>query len=199
MKYIANIVTQSNKYKFNRLINICREYKDITPDIPTLIVGKDIAKNVDGEKLNYLIRKIDENTFWTFHITEKRSANETDIENFKKIILNNLKKNIKYHFLNVLTYSRFKMKRFITFLNNDCNKFYFFTDKMLYIAYNNEVLGISLDDCEYLGISKRKIYNKIKERFENVITMNNFMTVDEKLFFNNDEILLAAMFCYVNS
>jgi hypothetical protein len=70
---------------------------------------------------------------------------------------------------------------------------------MLYIAYGDDVIGISLDDCEYIGVRKRKVYDVIKKHFGNVNTTGSFLTENEREFFGNDDILIAAMFCYVNS
>lgn len=200
MRYIANILTNSKSYAFNDFIHVCKEENDIIKGIPTLVVGVNNAKEVfSGYNLNYIERKIDENTFWTFNVTEKRSENERDVEEFKQYIVKVLKDKIEYSFFNILTCSRKKFKNFLIFLKNNKEKFYFFTTKMLYIAYDDTVIGISLDDCEYLGVEKKKVYNKILNFSKNVITENKFLTMEEKLFFNNDNILMAALFCYANS
>lgn len=199
MKYIANIVTKSNSYKFNDFINICRDKSEIIVGLPTLIVGIENAKEISGNNLNFIERQIDKNTFWTFNVVEKRSDNERDVENFKKSLIKTLKSNIKYNFFNVLTCSRGKFKKFINFLRKDTNKCFFFTDKMLYIGYDNNIIGISLLDCEYIGVNMGKIYKKICSLTQNVMIEDRFLTLDERMFFNNDSILLAAMFCYARS
>jgi hypothetical protein len=50
MKYIANVITKSDKYKFNDLIKICSEYSNTEKNIPTLIVGIENAKKYVFEK-----------------------------------------------------------------------------------------------------------------------------------------------------
>lgn len=200
MRYIANIITNSNTYKFSSLININCSINDIDKSIPTLIVGIDNIKTFfKKEKINYLFRQIDETTSWTYSKIEDRSKNEEDVEVFKKKLLKNLKNKIVYNYVNVLTLSKRKMFCFLRFLKNDIVKYFYFTDKMLYISYEDTVLGISLDDCEYMGFTKEKIKNKVLKNFKNIASHSRYWSNDEKIFFQNDEILLSAMFCYVNS
>lgn len=199
MRYIGNIISKSEKYRFNRFINV-GEHIEIDGGTPTIVVGIHNAERIIGkENMNYINRVSDENLFWTFATIEKRSENEKDIERFKKIIIQNLKKRIKYNFFNVLTCSKTKFRGFLNFLQNKIPKFFYFTDKMLYISYEDKVMGISLNDCEYVGVTKKKIYDRIYKSFHNVTDENHFLTEEEKTFFENNNILIAAMFCYAKS
>ena len=199
MRYICNIISKAEKYKFNRFINLTTKMENIDKTIPTLAISITNDEKLFGGKLDYINRFDGVNSYWTFATTEKRSENERDIEKFKKLIVKTLKKRIKYQFFNILTCTRTRFKKFINFLNNDIKKVFYFTNKMLYIAYGDDVIGISLDDSEYIGIRKRKIYDVVKKNFEYVICSGSFLTDDEKDFFGNDDILIAAMFCYANS
>ena len=199
MRYICNIISKAEKYKFNRFINLTTKMENIDKTIPTLAISITNAEKLFGGKLDYINRFDGVNSYWTFATTEKRSENERDIEKFKKLIVKTLKKRIKYQFFNILTCTRTRFKKFINFLNNDIKKVFYFTNKMLYIAYGDDVIGISLDDSEYIGVRKRKIYDVVKKNFEYVICSGSFLTDDEKDFFGNDDILIAAMFCYANS
>jgi hypothetical protein len=206
MKYIANVITKSDKYKFNDLIKICSEYSNTEKNIPTLIVGIENAKKYVFEKygsdktINYLFRQIDNNTFWTFSTMEKRSENEYDVDKFKKNVINELKKNISYTFLNILTFSRDRLKVFLNFLENRIYDIcYYVTDRMLYISFDNKVCGISFDDCEYIGVKKEKIIRKIKKNTHNIISETKFLNEEQKKFFQNDDILIAAMFSYART
>lgn len=199
MRYIGNIISKSDKYKFNRFINVTENF-DVNMGVPTLIVGVPNTERIVGkERMDYIDRKCGDNLFWTFATTEKRSDNERDVEKFKKLIINTLKSRIGYQFFNVLTCTNNRFRKFLRFLENDIKKYYYFTSKMLYIAYDETVIGISLEDCEYVGVGKRKIYEKLKKHNKKIIFENNFLTEEEKTFFNDDDILIAAMFCYANS
>ena len=199
MRYIANIVTKSDKYKFNDFIKICRDKHDLLPQIPTLVVGIEQINEFLDEKPDYLFRQVDENTFWTFSTMENRSKNEEDVEKFKKLIVKELKKKVKYTFLNVLTFSLSRFKTFLTLLNESKHFCYYVTEKMLYIAFDDIVWGIAFDDCEYIGIKKEKIIKKIHKITNNITSERRFLSEDDKLFFQNDDILLAAMFSYARS
>ena len=203
MKYIANIVTKSETYKFNNFINICNNKDEINFEIPTLIVGIDNANSIKEVfsvgRLDYINRKMKENVFWTFSTMEKRSENERDVENFKKYIIKTLKNRVDYRFLNILTFSMSRMKTFLKYLLNGTDRCYYVTEKMLYISFDDNVWGVSLDDCEYIGVKKEKIINKIKKVTDNIILDKRFLTENDKNFFQNDDILMAAMFSYARS
>ena len=199
MKYIANIISKSKKYKFNDLFNVTTNVKEIDSSVPTLIVGTELANTFAGEKLNYYNRQINENTFWTYTTMEKRSSNEEDVKKFNNIVLKNFKNNIKYTYISIISSSRQRIRRLIEFLNNNPNTSFLFSDTMLYISFENNVMGISLDECEYLGINKKKLAQKILKKFKNVASFKTIEGKIDKDFVKNDDILISAMFCYLNS
>lgn len=198
MKYIANVISKSKKYKFNEFINVTNSYKDIDHSVPTLIVGTEMVKSIFGNDISYIDRKIDENTFWTYSVTEKRSVNEEDIEKFKNFVLKSLKKNIIYDYINVLTVENTNIEDIFKSLEKKTNVFYLFTDKMMYFSYGDVVRGISLESCEYIGWKKEDVIKKITSFTKNVTSINRLPSEIDKNFFKNDEILLTAMFCYLN-
>lgn len=198
MRYIANVISKSKKYRFNSFINVTNSYKDIDHSVPTLIVGTEMVKSIFGSNVNYIDRKIDENTYWTFSTVEKRSSNEEDVEKFKTNVVKTLKKQITYKYIDITSYDFMNFDEFVdSFLKKE-DSFYFFTDKMLYISNINEVKGISLDFCEYLGWKKSDIINKVVENTKNVSSIHRLPQEIDKNFFKNDDILLSAMFCYLN-
>ena len=198
MRYIANVISKSKKYKFNDFINVTNSYEDIDVSVPTLVVGTEIVKSIFGENISYVDRKIDENTYWTFSVTEKRTANEDDIEKFKKLVIKKLRKKISYKYIDIGQYDLMDIDEFADAFLKNKDSFYLFTDKMLYISNIDDVQGISLDFCEYLGLSKNVIINKVVENTKNVASIYRLSQKIDKNFFANDEILLSAMFCYLN-
>jgi hypothetical protein len=199
MKYIANIVTKSKKYKFNDFINVVESLEDADTSVPTIVVGTELAKSCFGDNLNHIVRKIDENMFWTYSVTEKRTANENDIENFKKYIIKNLKKKIDYRFFNVLTIGKCSVvRKMFRIMMKHPDTSIFFTDRMFYISYDNTVIGVSIDECEYLGIRKEKIIRKLQRYFKNITSIEHLSQKLDINFFENNDILLSAMFCYLN-
>lgn len=199
MKYIANIVTTSKKYKFNNFINIVRTLDEADTTVPTLVVGTELAKSCFGQNINHIIRQIDENTSWTYLVTENRTVNEKDVENFKTDIVRKLQKTIEYRYFNVLTMGYYSVvKKMFRIMLKHPDTSILFTDKMFYISYDNIVIGVSLDECEYIGVKKEKIVLKLRKFFKNITSLEHFSQKIDVNFFKNNEILLSAMFCYLN-
>ena len=74
-------------------------------------------------------------------------------------------------------------KRFIKYLSNQSRKVvYNERNKFLYIYNENKhtVIGLSLDLCEYIGIKKAKVLNKLKNN-ENIIIFNGISFLNRKL------------------
>ena len=82
---IGNVITDE-KVKLDKKFNISNSLDDIIDTIPTLIIGLDNAKKLNT-KLNYLDRKIDDNTFWTFNKKEKRVLFEEDLFYFYALVI----------------------------------------------------------------------------------------------------------------
>lgn len=199
MRYIANVISKSKNYKFVPWINVSCTMDGINRSVPTLIVGTDLAKTYLGSKINFINRKVDEKTFWTYKVTEKRSSNEIDVNKFKDAVVSTLKKKIKFTNFNVLTRSISDVKRFLSFLKNNSGVCYVISDKNLYISYNDNVVGVSFDEIEYIGIKKDKILRKLSLTNNKKTMLSTFCKEFDSEFFKNDEILLSAMFCYLNS
>jgi tetrahydromethanopterin S-methyltransferase subunit G len=87
---IGNILID-NKLKVDDNFNVVDSFDELIEGIPTLIIGLDNANKLN-KKLNYVDRKIDNNTFWTFSKSEKRMLFEDDIfyfiENSYKSLIN---------------------------------------------------------------------------------------------------------------
>lgn len=198
MKYIANIISKSKTYKFVPWINVTTTTNNIDTTVPTLIVGTDMAKTYIGEELNYINRKVNDNLFWTYKVTEKRSTNESDINMFKDVVLSSLKKRIKFSNFNVIGCNIAKVKELLTLIKETEDICFIVGNKNLYISYNDNVIGVSFDELEYIGISKKKLLTKVS-KFENKISLVNFEKDFNSDFFKKDEILLSAMFCYLKS
>ena len=198
MRYIANVVSKSKKYKFNDFINVTNSYNDIDHSVPTLIVGTEMVKSIFSGDVSYIDRKIDKNISWTFSTVEKRASNEEDIEKFKENIIKTLKKRINYKYIDVNSYDFMSFDEFVDEFLKNKETFYFFTDKMLYLSDIDEVKGISLEFCEYLGWKKDDIVKKVVENTKNVTSIHRLPMEIDKNFFKNDDILISAMFCYLN-
>lgn len=174
MGIIGYIVTKNKIENVLTCIKVVSSYRSIEDKSkPILIIGLEEAKK-HASSFSILEKKIGENMFWTFGKREKRNDYEKDIEKFQDYVLKCTLNNIKYYYLNVLTIKRHKIKKLIEIVNNSDEKTFYVDRKMIYMYYNNYVLGLSIDILEYLGIKKNKILSLIKKNEKNKIFFNDF-------------------------
>jgi len=136
---------------------------------PTLLVGWENAKKHSGYT-SILNKKLDENLYWTFSKTESRYDFEKDIYNFYNIIYNNILNNIKYIYINIFKIKYNKLKKILYYiLYSDKDKNIYINNNMIYIPFEDSVIGVSLNVLEYCGIKSSKVIEKIKSNPRNRI------------------------------
>lgn len=192
---IGRIITNDKKLRvldFVEKVNVIAKYDD---KIPTLIIGKDIAEELYGkENIKVLNKQINDYTYWTFSKSERRVEFEKDLEKFNMMLFNKLSKSIKYHFFDVITAPLSSIKSFISFLKNDAPKTCYITKQHIYISHKKWVFGVSLDTLIYLGISKDKIINKIKQiKSIRLITEEHYFSTEMNKYIKGNKILLAYL------
>ena len=82
--YVGNIVTTSKIDNEN--FKICRKLDTIDSNLPTLIIGWENTKELLGDKVSILHKKIDDNTFWTFSAKERLVDYEKDLKNVYVVV-----------------------------------------------------------------------------------------------------------------
>ena len=166
--FFGRIITRSKRIEANELIDVTNDITSIDPSIPTLVVGKQLAVEMFGaDKVKVLNKNIDKNISWTFLKTERRSDFEKDISNFKNDVMRRITKSVKYYYVDVITSSAYKMMRFVRMLADGRTKTVFIRNNNMYIYVDKWVFGVSLDDIEYIGIDRNKVFSFIK-RLRNV-------------------------------
>lgn len=166
--FFGRIITRSKRIEANELIDVTSDITSIDQSIPTLVVGKQLAVEMFGaDKVKVLNKNIDKNISWTFLKTERRSDFEKDISNFKNDVMRRITKSVKYYYVDVITSSAYKMMRFVRMLADGSPKTVFIRNNNMYIYVDKWVFGVSLDDIEYIGINRNKVFSFIK-RLRNV-------------------------------
>lgn len=166
--FFGRIITRSKRIEANELIDVTSDITSIDPSIPTLVVGKQLAVEMFGaDKVKVLNKNIDKNISWTFLKTERRIDFEKDISNFKNDVMRRITKSVKYYYVDVITSSAYKMMRFVRMLADGSPKTVFVRNNNMYIYVDKWVFGLSLDDIEYVGINRDKVFSFIK-RLRNV-------------------------------
>ena len=128
---------------------------------PILIVGWELAKKQEGYT-SVLDRHIGDNIYWTFSRTESRMDFESDLEKFYNIIYDNKLNKINYYYINIFKLKYNKIKKIYNILFSKDLLNIYISNNMIYIPYNNNVFGISLNVLEYIGIKRNKVINKIR-------------------------------------
>ena len=202
--YIARIFCKNksvfeNIEKYIEVIEFTEDVK-ITDEIPTLIVSKKWAEKLYGkENIKVMDKTICKNISWTYSKMENRLQFEKDIKHFRDHILKNLFENIHYTNFSIFIESLHRIKDFIRFLHNDIKKYIFIENDQLYIyAINNKansVVGLSLSDCEYIGINKKKILAILNNNSSNVLfTRNNIIDYKLKEINYEKKYILAYLY-----
>ena len=196
--YLGRIITKSKNLK--TLDFICKkdEYSE-DYSLPTLVIGKENAKKVFGDSLSFIDRSPDEMLSWTFMKTENRQNFETDLENFNKKIINRIKENFEYYSFDLLCAKYSAIKRLIKALKVGSQlRFIYVSDKQIYIYLNNgkkTVVGVSLQEIEYLGIKPEKAIEYLR-KLPNIVFIKdeNFLNHETKNYFSNISIFIPYLY-----
>ena len=152
---IGNIVT-SNDLKVDENFNVVDSLDNIIEGIPTLLVGIDNAKK-KSDKLNYIERQLDDNTFWTFTKKEKRVLFEEDLFYFIENSYKHLTEKINYVFVDAILFDNTKMKGIFDEISKNDNNITFITNEMVYIYCCNKIFGIDLKQINHCNINTKNI------------------------------------------
>ena len=130
--------------------------------------------------------------------TENRQNFENDLENFNKRIINRIKSGFHYSSFDLICASRFAIKKLIGYFNSNIKKFIYVTDKQIY-AYANHgrknVIGLSLDEIRYLGVSPEKVIERLRKNPNCVvIDDDSFLNHETKAFFPNISIYIPYLY-----
>lgn len=191
---IGNILTTDEiSFKEFKTINNLNEKDN---NLPTLIVGWELTKDiVDGDKVSILRKKIDDTLYWTFNEKERKVDYEIDILNFKEICLNQIEEQINYIYIDVLHDSKRKIKKILKkIMSLNYVVSYYNNNNMLYIFSENLVFGVDLNICEFIGLSKDKIIDKVNTLSDVTLQQNEIFNKCKDLIKNNREKIIPYIY-----
>ena len=161
MQYIGRIITKSKLTPKYELVLVTDKYEE-SESLPTIIVGKELAKSILGENFSLLDRRITPTLSWTFSEMEHRLFFEKDLDVFYTNLFGNLLETTKYRFINIYRTPLKTIKCIIAYLLNHKLPIYvYISNNNVYFTVKNEVRAFSLVDCEFLGINREKILKKL--------------------------------------
>jgi len=170
---VANIVT-NNQLKINNDFNVIDSLDKIIENLPTLIIGWDIVKEINPNA-DYFNRKLSDDIFWTFYITEQRDLYEEDLYNFKTHSYKNLLLEIKYEYLDFILLTNTEILDKFKEIKLKNNKVLFHINEMVYIYADDVIYGINLDIIKYVNRDVNKLFIYLKS------FINDFLTSEEIL------------------
>ena len=177
MKTLGYIVTDRKLKDIDGFVEQVNDISLADTTKPILVVGWKNAKNYDGYT-SILEKQLGENIYWTFSKSESRSDFEEDLQNFYNIIYNNILKNINYYYINIFKLKYSKIKKLYNILFSKENKSIYISSGMVYIPYEDKIIGLSLSVLEYCGIKAEKVLRRIKSN-----PNNNVFEDDNKFVF----------------
>ena len=196
MFYLGRIITNSKTVDTLDYVEKTNSVAKIDYETPTLIVGKDLAISIFGkENIKVRNKEIKKGIFWTYTKLEKRSEYEKDILKFNKLILSKINETVNYVFFDIINAPYSRIKKFLNFIDSKELKTIFISHGVIYIYYNKNVFGISLDNLEYIGINREKIINRLKANPLNFIIFNQkFLSETSKRIINGNRILVPYLY-----
>jgi hypothetical protein len=157
---IGNILID-NKLKVDDNFNVVDSFDELIEGIPTLIIGLDNANKLN-KKLNYVDRKIDNNTFWTFSKSEKRMLFEDDIFYFIENSYKSLINSVEYIFIDYMLSSKEKINKVNEKIIKNKNNHSFLIKDMMYVYCDKHIFGFDLRQISYIDKDKNTFISKIK-------------------------------------
>ena len=184
---IGNVVCERH-IKIDKNFNLIKSTNEIIEGLPTLIVGLNNAKSFT-DKISYLDRKINTNTFWTFTRLEKRDLFEEDLFYFIKFSYDELLKSANFKFIDLILSDSDKINKVFNNIKSSDRVITFSYENMVYVHINYMIYGFDLRQVDYIGKSKNIFIDKIKD-------MSDVFLSDEKILIEykkelsilNDEI-----------
>lgn len=181
MKKLGYIVSKRKINNVVDFVGVVKSVEDIDdPTKPFIIVGLDEAKNI-AKDFSILNKVLDKDVFWTFGKTERRTEHERDLEKFYNYVIDKSLNDIKYYYVNILNIRYNKIKNLINIINSNEKKYIYTSNDMIYIYYNNIILGISLRIIKYINIDIKKIFKLLYKNKNNIIyNTDSFLTSEMK-------------------
>lgn len=196
MKKIANIVTTNNRLNVGDIYNVCRSIDNIEIGLPTLIIGYEYASEVI-ENFSILEKEYPEqNLYWTFKKTEKRDEYEADLLNFCNMSILETIKGVKYEYIDLVNMPFNRVKKMVQYLCSKDSKTILLLRGFVFIYSDKYKItwGLSTELCEFFGVSKSKIINKLACSKSNKLIKMEDIDDELKKVSGNNLHLLAPLY-----
>lgn len=197
---LGNILTYT-KIDVGPRYNVVKKIDDIIPELPTLVVGYNLATRINGGEspLNFEFK---ENMYWGFKKKTSRDEFEKALFNFFTITHEKYCDSINYVLVDPIIMNYRIIRRVVKKIHSLNDPIaYIHNNRMVYIYGENIIFGIDLQTLEYLGLDIAKIKNKIQsicggtllgeqvfiEYKDFIVNFNNSIKFIPYLYFKDNE------------
>lgn len=196
---LGKVLTDGKATGVLNIIERCNDKEVVDETIPTLIIGKKRAEDIYGkEHIKVLDKNIEGLVFWTYAKNERRDDYACSIKEFNDLILNKIKIDVPYKYVNLFRLTRRNLMTFLRYIrSNNIKVVYVYKNIMIYVYTTNGVYGIDLRECEYLGVSFDKVIDIFKKGY-NVTLFSTIDFIDDSLReYINENMYLIPYFYYL--
>ena len=192
--FFGRIITGGKKVKVPWFIKTEDKYT-VDGNLPTAILGKKNAEEIFGKENVFLLdRKIDEGVTWIYGKTENRSKHVEELASFCEECFRNSMSDIDYHFINIFTIPYSYAKKVIKYIRSPKKKSVYVTDKHVYIYGGKGVAGLSLSDCRYLGIGRKRVLSIISSNPSNIVFEDDsFIGKEERKLLKDNKVFIPVL------
>lgn len=184
MKKIGNILTRG-KTEYPEYFNVSNTL-DFSNNLPVLIIGFNLTIELFRDKINAKNHNLDDNLYWTFLKTENRSKHDYILEIFTNDCLKHQIDKSTYIFLDLIHDKPKKLIKIIKKILNLSKPISIIYKDMVYIYGENLVFGVDLHLCQFVGLDRDKILDKIKVISSETLSFREIIIEYEDLLFRVD-------------
>jgi len=181
---LGNIIFQQEIINKENIINYYNNIEEKNNNLPTLIIGWKLTKNIFGEEnVTILNKKIKDNLFWTFSKKEKQIDYNEDVEKFINQLPEDFIKNIKFEHIDPLIIKLNSLDQLLYYIFKKEDKkinCYVASNNTIYFSKvnsktekNNKIFSINLNVIDFLGWDRYLLINEIKNNSQLFITEIN--------------------------
>ena len=207
MKAIAQIIADNRKEVEHRIpdfINIYSSMDEIPlgdRTLPTLIIGKAKSESIYGkEMIKVLNKNIKDEIYWTESKMEIRDKFERGLEEFIKRCYKNIIKKLKYQYFDLFLCHYTDIKNVIKYLLYPEEKVFYVENDFIYMLKGGDkVVGFSLEDAEYMGVPKEKIYSLLTGNSHHKFVTNTDFLSEKTCKYITDNSIITPFLYYLHT
>lgn len=163
---LGNILTGSRLAEYDAIFNKCMTCDETDNGLPTLIIGLSKARgcidNFDILRKDYP----EQNKWWTYAKTEKRSDYLNDMVRFHEYCIRREVESVEYEYVDFTSFPLSRIRKFVRYMYSSDPKICLLTKEskfvFIYSRRYRKTWGLSLTLCEYVGIDRHKVVSRIK-------------------------------------